>query len=221
MINDETFPKYLILFAPDLKKYPFCVLQHHRLCLFCALCIFISKMSCKDNEEESNTSPSAIRLNLNQSGELGLEQAATETGEPCDSDKDFEPSPPQNKRKAMTKPSSAKPCDSDEDFELSSPQKKRKAMTKPSSAKKTKVTRYRGGNYSTEEITSLLQLIEDTLPISSSEWATLARMHLEKFKECKRDETSIKKKFQKLWKKECLLGIPIALLISEQQNKSC
>ena len=136
-----------------------------------------------------------IRLNLNQSGELGLEQAATETGEPCDSDKDFELSPPQ---------------------------KKRKAMTKPSSAKKTKNTRYRGGNYSTEEITSLLQLIEDALPISSSEWETLARLHFEKIKKMREGRNFHQEKNSKSFgKKECLLGIPIALLISEKQNKSC
>eukprot|EP00521_Asterionellopsis_glacialis_P008881 CAMPEP_0195285562 /NCGR_PEP_ID=MMETSP0707-20130614/3353_1 /TAXON_ID=33640 /ORGANISM="Asterionellopsis glacialis, Strain CCMP134" /LENGTH=179 /DNA_ID=CAMNT_0040345077 /DNA_START=141 /DNA_END=676 /DNA_ORIENTATION=+ len=66
----------------------------------------------------------------------------------------------------------------------------------------------RGQGYSIEETLSLLDILEQILPIGSDEWETVLREHHEKFSEQKRDVKSLKRKFGKLYCTQIPTGDP-------------
>jgi len=66
----------------------------------------------------------------------------------------------------------------------------------------------KGTNYSLEEIDSLLDLIEDELPISSTLWDNIQKSHLSRYPDQRRGVDSIKRKFKELYSKRVKTGDP-------------
>ena len=66
----------------------------------------------------------------------------------------------------------------------------------------------KGTNYSLEEIDSLLDLIEDELPISATLWENIQKSHLSRYPEQRRGVDSIKRKFKELYSKRVKTGDP-------------
>ena len=66
----------------------------------------------------------------------------------------------------------------------------------------------KGTNYSLEEIDSLLDLIEDELPISATLWENIQRSHLSRYPDQRRGVDSIKRKFKELYSKRVKTGDP-------------
>ena len=66
----------------------------------------------------------------------------------------------------------------------------------------------KGTNYSLEEIDSLLDLIEDELPISATSWENIQKSHLAHYPDQHRGVESIKRKFKELYSKRVKTGDP-------------
>ena len=66
----------------------------------------------------------------------------------------------------------------------------------------------KGTNYSLEEIDSLLDLIEDELPISATLWENIQKSHLSRYPDQRRGVDSIKRKFKELYSKRVKTGDP-------------
>ena len=66
----------------------------------------------------------------------------------------------------------------------------------------------KGTNYSLDEIDSLLDLIEDELPISATLWENIQKSHLSRYPEQRRGVDSIKRKFKELYSKRVKTGDP-------------
>ncbi len=58
-----------------------------------------------------------------------------------------------------------------------------------------------GFSYSTEEVDSFLDLLEEYLPISLTAWEKIAEVHLMRYPDLKRSVDSLKRKFRELHKK--------------------
>jgi hypothetical protein len=66
----------------------------------------------------------------------------------------------------------------------------------------------KGTNYSLDEIDSLLDLIEDELPISATLWENIQKSHLSRYPDQRRGVDSIKRKFKELYSKRVKTGDP-------------
>ena len=66
----------------------------------------------------------------------------------------------------------------------------------------------KGTNYSLEEIDSLLDLIEDELPISATLWENIQKSHLSRYPDQCHGVDSIKRKFKELYSKRVKTGDP-------------
>jgi len=67
----------------------------------------------------------------------------------------------------------------------------------------------RGANFSSEELDSLLELIEEVLPISATQWESVADLHRTRYPDAARTVDSIKRKFKQLHNKKIPTGNPI------------
>jgi hypothetical protein len=56
----------------------------------------------------------------------------------------------------------------------------------------------KGFSYSTEEVDSFLDLLEENLPVSATAWERVAEVHLTWYPNIKRSVDSLKRKFKKL-----------------------
>jgi hypothetical protein len=68
--------------------------------------------------------------------------------------------------------------------------------------------RNRGLNFTENEVTNMLDLIEDKQPIGSNEWEEIERLHAANFPDKNRTKDTIKRKFQLLALKEVPTGDP-------------
>ncbi len=66
----------------------------------------------------------------------------------------------------------------------------------------------KGTNYSFDKIDSLLDLIEDELPISATLWENIQKSHLSRYPDQRRGVDSIKRKFKELYSKRVKTGDP-------------
>ena len=66
----------------------------------------------------------------------------------------------------------------------------------------------RGPSYSHDEVTTLLGVIRQHLPIGLEEWEAVLREHIETWPESGRDTTSIRRKFNQLANKKVPTGDP-------------
>jgi len=67
----------------------------------------------------------------------------------------------------------------------------------------------RGANFSSEELDSLLELIEEVLPISATQWESVADLHRTRYPDAARTVDSIRRKFKQLHNKKIPTGNPI------------
>ena len=67
----------------------------------------------------------------------------------------------------------------------------------------------RGANFSSEELDSLLEIIEEVLPISATQWESVADLHRTRYPDAARTVDSIKRKFKQLHNKKIPTGNPI------------
>jgi len=70
----------------------------------------------------------------------------------------------------------------------------------------------KGFSYSTEEVDSFLDLLEEYLPISSTAWERVAEVHLMRYPDLKRSVDSLKRKFKELHNKKIppeILFVPL------------
>jgi hypothetical protein len=67
----------------------------------------------------------------------------------------------------------------------------------------------KGFSYSTEEVESFLDLLEEYLPISSTAWERVAEVHLTWYPDLKRSVDSLKRKFKELHNNKIPTGDPL------------
>ncbi len=67
----------------------------------------------------------------------------------------------------------------------------------------------KGFSYSTEEVDSFLDLLEEYLPISATAWERVAEVHLARYPDLKRSVNSLKRKFNELHNKKIPTGDPL------------
>ena len=70
----------------------------------------------------------------------------------------------------------------------------------------------KGFSYSTEEVDSFLDLLEENLPISATAWERVAKVHLTRYPNLKRSIDSLKRKFKELHNKKIppeILFVPL------------
>jgi len=67
----------------------------------------------------------------------------------------------------------------------------------------------RGANFGSEEVDSLLEIIEEVLPISATQWESVADIHRSRYPDAARTVDSIKRKFKQLHNKKIPTGDPI------------
>ena len=66
----------------------------------------------------------------------------------------------------------------------------------------------KGTNYSLEEVDNLLELIDEILPLSVTQWEKIAEHHLSRYPDRNRSVDSIKRKFKELYSKKIPTGDP-------------
>ncbi len=67
----------------------------------------------------------------------------------------------------------------------------------------------KGFSYSTEEVDSFLDLLEENLPISLTAWERVAEVHLTLYPDLKRSVDSLKRKFKELHNNKIPTGDPL------------
>jgi hypothetical protein len=66
----------------------------------------------------------------------------------------------------------------------------------------------RGANFTEEELDCFLDAAEDILPMSASQWESMAAVHMSRFPEKGHSFHSLKRKFKELHSKQILTGEP-------------